>query len=140
MARRFWLFKSDPETFGWEHLKAAPGRRTTWDGVRNYQARNYLRDGVQRGDGILFYHSGGEKAVVGTCRVSRSGFPDPSDAAWIAVEIVLDRAFKTPVTLQAIREAGSLRDMALVRKGSRLSIQPVTEAEWTTVVRMGRGD
>jgi predicted RNA-binding protein with PUA-like domain len=140
MARRFWLMKSDPDTFGWEDLQKSPGRRTTWDGVRNYQARNYLRDEVQRGDGVFFYHSGEDRAIVGTCRVSKAGFPDPSDAAWTAVEIVLDRPFKAPVTLDAIKAEPSLRDMALVRKGSRLSIQPVTEAEWATVVKMGRGD
>ena len=140
MSRRFWLMKSDPDTFGWGDLKAASGRRTTWDGVRNFQARNYLRDGVQKGDGILFYHSGEEKAVVGTCRVSKPGFPDPTDAAWTAIEIVLDRAFKTPVTLQAMREVGALKDMVLLKKGSRLSVQPVTEAEWSTVVKLGRGE
>jgi len=137
MARRTWLMKSDPETFGWADLKAAPGRRTVWDGVRNYQARNFLRDDVKPGDGVLFYHSQTDKAVMGTCRVTRGGFPDPADAAWIAVEIALQAEFKTPVTLEAMRGVAGLAKMALLQKGSRLSIQPVTEAEWAIVVKMG---
>jgi predicted RNA-binding protein with PUA-like domain len=136
MSRRYWLMKSDPETFGWDDLKAAPGRRTTWDGVRNYQARNYLRDDVQRGDGVLFYHSGADKAVVGTCRVSKAGFPDPSDAVWTAVELSLERAFARPVTLEAMRHEPGLRGMVLLKRGSRLSIQPVTESEWETVLKL----
>lgn len=137
MARRNWLMKSDPETFGWADLKAAPGRRTVWDGVRNYQARNFLRDEVRAGDGVLFYHSQTDKAVMGTCRVTRAGFPDPSDAAWVAVEIALHEEFRTPVTLEAMRGAAGLAKMALLQKGSRLSIQPVTAAEWAIVVKLG---
>ncbi|HEX4825811.1 MAG TPA: EVE domain-containing protein [Candidatus Polarisedimenticolaceae bacterium] len=138
MARRYWLMKSDPETFGWDDLLAAPGRRTTWDGIRNYQARNYLRDEVQRGDGVLFYHSGDEKAVRGTCRVTRPGFPDPADAAWTAVEIAIDRPFRHAVTLAEIRAADELQEMALIRN-SRLSVQPVTAAEWASVLERGQG-
>jgi predicted RNA-binding protein with PUA-like domain len=137
MARRYWLMKSDPETFGWADLKASPGRRATWDGVRNYQARNFLRDDVRRGDGVLFYHSQSDKAVMGTCRVVRGGFPDPADAAWAAVEIALAAEVAAPVTLEAMREVAGLSKMALLQRGSRLSIQPVTEAEWAIVVKMG---
>ena len=139
MARRYWLLKSDPETFGWDDLLSSSGRRTTWDGIRNYQARNYLRDEVQPGDGVLFYHSGEEKAVKGTCRVTRPGFPDPADAAWTAVEIAVDRAFRRPVTLAEMRGMDGLEEMALLRKGSRLSVQPVTPAEWAIVVKQGQG-
>jgi predicted RNA-binding protein with PUA-like domain len=137
MARRSWLMKSDPETFGWEDLKASPGRRTVWDGVRNYQARNFLRDDVKPGDGVLFYHSRSDKAVMGTCRVTRGGFPDPADAAWTAVEIALQAEFGTPVTLEAMRGVAGLAKMVLLQKGSRLSIQPVTEVEWAIVVKLG---
>jgi len=139
MARRYWLFKSDPGTFGWHDLKKAVVRRAVWDGVRNYQARNTLRDDVTRGDGVLFYHSQSEKAVVGSCTVSRGGFPEPNDEAWTAVEIALDAEFTTPVTLAAMRSVPGLSKMVLLRRGSRLSVQPVTEAEWKIVLSMGRG-
>lgn len=137
MPKRYWLMKSDPDTFGWAELKGSAGRRATWDGVRNYQARNHLRDDVKSGDGVLFYHSGAEKAVMGTCRVARGGFPDPTDTAWTAVEIAFQADFKAPVTLEAMRGVAGLAKMVLLRRGSRLSIQPVTEAEWTIVMKMG---
>jgi predicted RNA-binding protein with PUA-like domain len=139
MAQRFWLLKSDPATFGWSDLEKAKGRKTVWDGVRNYQARNTLRDDVRRGDGVLFYHSQAEKAVVGTCRVTRAGFPDPKDGAWTAIEIALDTKLTRPVSLEAMRGVPGLSKMALLQRGSRLSVQPVTEAEWTIVLKLGRG-
>jgi predicted RNA-binding protein with PUA-like domain len=139
MARRYWLFKSDPGTFGWRHLEKADGGKTVWDGVRNYQARNTLRDDVKRGDGILFYHSQSEKAIVGTCKVTRAGFADPTDGAWTAVEIAPEAKFATPVTLESMRSVGALSKMTLLQRGSRLSVQPVSEAEWTIVLKLGRG-
>ena len=139
MARRYWLLKSDPGTFGWPHLENAKGRRAVWDGVRNYQARNMLRDEVKRGDGVLFYHSQSDKAVVGTCKVTRAAFPDPTDEAWTAVEIALEARFAAPVTLDAMREVSGLAKMVLLRRWSRLSVQPVSEAEWKIVLRMGQG-
>jgi len=139
MARRYWLLKSDPGTFGWKDLAAAKGGKTVWDGVRNYQARNSLRDDVSRGDGVLFYHSQSDKAIVGTCTVSRAGFPDPSDGAWTAIEIELSAEFNAPVTLAALREVPALSKMVLLQRGSRLSVQPVTEAEWAIVLKLGRG-
>ena len=140
MPTRYWLMKSDPETFGWEDLKASAGRRTIWDGIRNYQSRNFLRDDVKRGDGVLFYHSGAERAVVGTCKVTKPGFPDPRDPVWTAVEIALEREFAVPVGLAAMRDVPALAGMMLLRKGSRLSIQPVSAAEWEAVVELGAGD
>lgn len=138
MARRYWLLKSDPGTFGWSQLERSSGRRTVWDGVRNYQARNTLRDDVKRGDGVLFYHSGSDKAVIGTCTVTKGGFPDPSDEAWTAVEIALEAKLAAPVTLAAMRKVRGLSKMTLLQRGSRLSVQPVTEAEWELVLTMGR--
>jgi predicted RNA-binding protein with PUA-like domain len=138
MARRYWLLKSDPDTFGWPDLEKAKGRKTIWDGVRNFQARNTLRDDVRRGDGVLFYHSQSDKAVVGTCTVTRPGFPDPTDEAWTAIEIGLDAKLATPVTLEAMKKVPGLANMVLLRRGSRLSVQPVTEAEWEIVLKMGR--
>jgi predicted RNA-binding protein with PUA-like domain len=153
MGVRYWLFKSDPETFGWSDLAKSPGRRTAWDGVRNYQARNLLRDDIRSGDGVLFYHSGDVKAVVGTCAVTKSGFPDATqfdrkhkgfdpdaeraDPRWYAVEITLGAAFSTPLTLDALRKVPALSKMMLLQRGNRLSVQPVTPEEWTAVLKLG---
>ena len=139
MTRRYWLLKSDPSTFGWPDLENAEGRRTVWDGVRNYQARNTLRDDVRLRDGVLFYHSQSDKAVIGTCKVTKTGFPDPKDEAWTAIEIALEAKFKVPVSLEAMRQVPRLAKMTLLQRGSRLSVQPVTEAEWAIVLKMGRG-
>ena len=139
MAKRYWLLKSDPDSFGWPQLEKAKGGRAVWDGVRNYQARNLLRDEVKRGDGVLFYHSGSDKAVIGTCRITRAAFPDPTDEAWTAVEIALEAKLAAPVTLGAMREVPGLAKMMLLRRGSRLSVQPVSEAEWEIVLKLGRG-
>lgn len=136
MPKRYWLLKSDPGTFGWADLESAPKKSTVWDGIRNYQARNHLRDDVQKGDGALFYHSGEEKAVVGTCKVTRAGFPEPGKPPWVAIEIELEGKLAAPVTLQAMREEPALAGMVLL-KNSRLSVQPVTEKEWSIVTRLG---
>ena len=154
MARRYWLFKSDPDTFGWEHLMASPGRTTRWDGVRNYQARNSLRDEVREGDGVLFYHSQTAKAVVGTARVVRAGYPDPTqfdgkspghdaespkDAPrWYAVDIRAEEPLPAPVTLDAMRAVPALREFPLLRRGQRLSVLPVSAREWEAVLRLGK--
>lgn len=156
MAARHWLFKSDPDTFAFGDLARSPNRTTCWDGVRNYQARNLIRDEVREGDGVLFYHSQADpKAVVGTATVVRAGYPDPSqfdrrsihhdprasrDAPrWYAVDIRRDEAFASPVTLETLRTAPGLRGMVLLQRGSRLSIQPVTREEWAIVLKLGRG-
>lgn len=150
----FWLFKSEPDVFSFENLVAAPQRTTAWEGVRNYQARNFLRDQVKEGDGVLFYHSRVDPmAVVGTAKVVREGYPDPTqfdakakyydpaakmDAPrWFRVDIAADRVFERPVTLKAIKTTPQLADMMLVRKGARLSIQPVTGEEWRRILAMG---
>ena len=138
MARQYWLLKSDPGTFGLSDLENAKGRRTVWDGVRNYQARNTLRDDVRLGDGVLFYHSQSDKAIVGRCRVTKAGFPDPADDTWAAIEIALEETLPAPVTLEAMKKVPALSKMALLQRGSRLSVQPVTEAEWEILLKMGR--
>jgi len=137
MANRHWLVKSDPETFSFDDLERSPGRTTAWDGVRNYQARNYLRDEMKVGDRVLFYHSQEEKAVVGTATVTRAGYPDPTDPAWHAVDLRFDRRFRRSVTLAEMRTSNGLEDMVLLRKGSRLSVQPVTPSEWKVVEKLG---
>lgn len=155
MARRYWLMKSDPDTFGLPHLERSPEQTTCWDGVRNYQARNLLRDELRAGDGVLFYHSRQQPpSVVALARVVRAGYPDPTqfdrrskyfDAAsgrsaprWYAVDLRLDRVLPRPVTLPEMRESPALARMVLLRKGSRLSVQPVAVEEWREVLRLAR--
>ncbi len=157
MTRTYWLLKSDPATFGLSHLKKSPKKTTMWDGVRNYQARNHLRDDFRLGDRVLFYHSQIQPpAVVATATVVRAGYPDPTqfdrrspgfdpkaskDAPrWVAVDIRLDQELPRPVTLTEMREVEGLEEMVLLRKGSRLSVQPVTATEWKIVNRLASRD
>ena len=153
-ARGYWLFKSDPDTFGWDHLVRSPGRTTRWDGVRNYQARNSLRDAVREGDDVLFYHSQTARAVVGTAKVIRAGYPDPTQfeasapgfdpdsppqaPRWYAVDIRAEEPLPSPVTLEAMRAVPALRDFPLLKRGQRLSVLPVTAREWEAVLRLGK--
>ncbi len=154
MARGHWLLKSDPDTFGWPELLASPGRTTCWDGVRNYQARNFLRDDFRKGDRALFYHSQSDKAVVGTAEVVRAGYPDPTqferksagfdpksspdEPRWFAVDIRAEREFASAVTLEVLRGQPELADLGLVRRGNRLSVMPVTAEQYRAIVRLGR--
>jgi predicted RNA-binding protein with PUA-like domain len=155
MAVRYWLFKSEPSTFSIDHLARAPGKTTFWNGVRNYQARNLLRDEIHAGDGVLFYHSNADPpTVAGLAEVSRDGYPDatqfdprseyydkganPDDPRWFMVDIRFKEKFPRPVPLDELRENAALADMVLLRRGSRLSVQPVTVGEWKTIVALGR--
>lgn len=150
--RSFWLMKSEPSVFSLDDLAAR--RSTSWDGVRNYQARNFLR-ACREGDGVLFYHSGiDEPAVAGTARVVRTAYPDPSqfDARspyhdptstadtprWDAVDLAFEARFARPVTLERMRTTPGLENMAVVRRGNRLSVMPVTPAEWKIVLSLGK--
>jgi predicted RNA-binding protein with PUA-like domain len=134
---KYWLFKSDPEEFGWDDLWKSPKHTTSWTGVRNYQARNMLRDDVAVGDQLLFYHSSAKPpAAVGIAEIVRAGYPE-KDATWVAVDIEGKTAFKRPVTLDEMRDVAGLKDMVLLRRGSRLSIQPVTAAEWRIITGLG---
>lgn len=141
--RRYWLFKSEPSSFSWGDLWKAKGRRTGWDGVRNYQARNFLRDSVQVGDGVLFYHSSCEPNVIaGICKVVRAGYPDPTAAeeetgTWFAVEVEAVRAFVPAIERARLLEEGRLAGMEVLRKGSRLSVQVVRGEEWRCVLELG---
>ncbi len=151
MARRYWLMKSDPETFGWKDLEKSKKKTTRWDGVRNYQARNFLRDEVQVGDGVLFYHSqSNPTAIVGTAKVVRAGYPDPTQfdpgskghdpdsdpeaPRWFAVDIQMDEEFERPWTLEEMKKTRGLENMILFKRG-RLSVQPVTAEEWKIIVK-----
>ena len=133
---RYWLFKSEPSTWSWDQQVAKAEAGEEWDGVRNYQARNFMRD-MAVGDRGFFYHSQTEKAVVGTVEVIAEAHPDSTtdDDRWECVDIRALEAAKSPVTLEMIKEDPRLADMVLVRN-SRLSVQPVTEEEWKIVCEM----
>ena len=133
----YWLFKSEPSTWSWDDQVAKGADGEEWDGVRNYQARNHMRD-MDVGDLGFFYHSQKEKAVVGIVEVIAEAHPDSTtdDDRWECVDLRAVRPFARPVTLAEIKERPALADMALI-KNSRLSVQPVTEAEWKEVCTMG---
>ena len=149
-ARPYWLFKSEPEAFSIADLAKEPNQTTFWDGVRNYQARNFLRDTIQLGDRVLFYHSNADPmAIVGTAEVVKTGYPDhtafdpqdhhydpksdPDQPTWFMVDIRLLQVFPRPITRDDLKACTDLKDMMLLQLGSRLSIQPVTAAEWQAV-------
>ena len=134
----YWLFKSEPSTWSWDDQKARGGAGEEWDGVRNYQARNFMRE-MKLGDRGFFYHSMKEKSVVGIVEVCAESHPDSTtdDPRWECVDIKAVRDFEVPVTLEQIKAERGLADMVLV-KNSRLSVQPVTEAEWLRICEMGQ--
>jgi predicted RNA-binding protein with PUA-like domain len=134
----FWLFKSEPEVWGWKDQIARGDTGEEWDGVRNYQARNFMREMVV-GDLGFFYHSQKEKSVVGIVEICAAAHPDSTtdDARWDCVDIRALRPFNQPVTLVAIKADVQLADMPLVRS-PRLSVQPVTQAQWQIICAMGK--
>ena len=155
-ARRYWLVKSEPDAFSFDDLMASPDRTTCWDGVRNYQARNSMRDDMKRGDLVLFYHSSTEPAaIVGVAEVVREAYPDhtafdPKDPhfdpksrrdapTWVMVDLRAVERLKSPLTLAELRGTPGLEKMTLLQKGSRLSVQPVSAGEWEIVYRRGMG-
>ncbi len=151
--RRYWLVKSEPDVFSFDDLLAAPKKTTSWDSVRNTGARNFLRDGMKKGDLVFYYHSNATpSAIVGVCKVVREGYPDhtafdashdyfdpksdPDTPTWFMVDVQAVKKLAQPVALPEIKAEPALSEMALVRVG-RLSVVPVTEDEWETVLRMG---
>ncbi len=153
MPKKHWLMKSEPGEFSIDDLKSAPGGTAHWDGVRNYQARNFLRDEIKRGDRVLFYHSGKNPAVVGMAKVAREGYPDftaqdprsdlydpkssEEDPRWYMVDVAFEKKFPRPVPLAELRKTPGLEEMLLLKKGMRLSIQPVTKKQFDIVVSLG---
>ncbi|MDO6481710.1 EVE domain-containing protein [Shimia thalassica] len=133
----FWLFKSEPNTWSWQHQIDKGDAGEEWDGVRNYQARNFMRE-MAVGDHGFFYHSLKEKSVVGIVEVIAEAHPDSTtdDARWECVDIKAVETVPTPVTLEAIKADPRLSEMVLV-KNSRLSVQPVTETEWMIICELG---
>jgi predicted RNA-binding protein with PUA-like domain len=149
----YWLMKSEPDVFGIEDLKACPGQTEHWDGVRNYQARNMMRDEMKTGDQVFFYHSNCKvPGIVGIAEVVREGYPDftalepegkyfdprasEDNPRWFMVDIRFLRQFERTVSLEALKAEPALEDWALVRKGNRLSVMPVTASQWQTVLDM----
>ena len=153
--QHYWLFKSEPSSFSLEDLKNRPGATEHWDGVRNYQARNYLRDEVKVGDRVLFYHSNiAEPAIVGVAEVVRAGYPDftaldprgnhfdpratPEKPVWYMVDIRFLRELPRAVTLNELKGIPALSGMPLLNR-SRLSVQPVTTEAWSVILQLAGG-
>ena len=148
-----WLMKSEPNDFSIDDLRAAPGRETYWDGVRNYQARNFMRDQMKRGDLVFFYHSNcPQPGIAGIATVCREAYPDhtafdpkdkhydpksdPNNPRWYMVDISYQRKLKRLISLSELREHGDgqLKHLALLRRGNRLSVTPVGEREWDFIL------
>ncbi|NCC25015.1 MAG: EVE domain-containing protein [Deltaproteobacteria bacterium] len=151
----YWLVKSEPGSFSIADLAAAPKQTTFWDGVRNYQARNFMRQ-MRVGDEVLFYHSVKDPAIVGLTRVVREAYPDftawdpssdhydprsiPDKPLWDMVDLRLERILPRHLPLAFLRTIPALADMELLRKGSRLSVQPVTSTEFETILRLAESE
>lgn len=155
MSKNYWLMKSEPDCFSIDDLKACPNSTDMWDGIRNYQARNMMRDDMQKGDQVFFYHSnaGKETGIVGIAKIaSKEAYPDPTqfdpksqyfdekstpeNPRWVLVDVKYVKKLKSPITLEALKTNPKLKDMKVVQRGQRLSIQPVLESEWDEVLAM----
>ncbi|BDU18696.1 EVE domain-containing protein [Dyella sp. GSA-30] len=146
-----WLMKSEPDTFSIDDLERKG--QEAWDGVRNYQARNFMRDGMRIGDKVFFYHSNcAEPGIVGIAEVATDAYPDPSqfdpksdyfdsgstrdNPRWMLVEVKFVKRFKRTITLDELKQQEALADMALVRKGNRLSVMPVSDGDWKYILKL----
>ncbi|HMS82946.1 MAG TPA: EVE domain-containing protein [Nitrospira sp.] len=155
VSKKYWLMKSEPSTFSINDLTRSPRQTTCWDGVRNYQARNFMRT-MMVGDQVLFYHSNADPpAIVGIAEVVTTAYPDstqfdkkdkhydpdskPFAPRWDMVDIKYVRAFPKPLALDNLRRDSTLKSMVLLKKGSRLSVQPVTSEEWKHILRLAEG-
>jgi predicted RNA-binding protein with PUA-like domain len=154
-APRYWLLKSEPDCFSIDHLAAAPKQTTYWSGVRNFQARNFMRDDMRPGDRVLFYHSSAEPpAVVGLATIVKPGYPDftaeekgddhydpkhtKQNPIWYMVDVKFDEKFPRELALQELRTIPALKEMVLLQKGSRLSVQPVRKTEFDAIVKLAK--
>ncbi len=153
MARKHWLLKTEPSVFSFDDLQSAKKRTAGWDGVRNYQARNLLRDELQVGDGVLIYHSNVGMAVVGEAEVARAGYPDPTqfekghdhadpdspqdNPRWFQVDVRAVRALAHPVDLERMKADPKLEGLPLLKKGNRLSVQPVSPEHFKYILKLG---
>lgn len=149
MAKNYWLFKAEPHIYGIDHLAAAPNKTGRWDGIRNYQARNFLRDQVALNDEVFIYHSSCKNVgIIGTAKIVTTAYPDPTqfnpesdyydpkstqeNPRWVSVDIKLTKVFPHLISLAEIKAQPQLENMVLVKQ-SRLSTQPVTEGEWKII-------
>lgn len=149
----YWLMKTEPGVFSWQDLLKAPAQTTCWEGVRNYQARNLMRDHMQTGDRVFFYHSVVRPpAIVGIAQVVRSAYPDPwawdasspyfdpksspDNPRWLMVDIQAVESVDPAISLEELKQVEALLGMMLLQKGCRLSVQPVTPQEWATVLSL----
>lgn len=128
----YWLLKSEPDSFSWADQVARGAKGEPWTGVRNHQAKNFLKQ-MAIGDLAFFYHTGDEKQIVGVVEVIKTAYPDPTDLSWFAVDVVARDPLKRPVSLTSIKADPALAELALV-KSPRLSVQPVSEAHWQHVL------
>lgn len=146
----YWLFKSEPDAFSIDDLSAMKGKRDHWDGIRNYQARNLMRDQMKKGDLGFFYHSSCKvPGIVGVVEVVKESYPDhtawdpessyydskssPENPRWLMVDVKFKKKYKEVISLQQLRQIATLEGMVLLQKGSRLSIQPVSKKQWETI-------
>ncbi|MEX0951051.1 MAG: EVE domain-containing protein, partial [Gammaproteobacteria bacterium] len=149
----YWLMKSEPVTFGIDHLKQRPNKTEPWDGVRNYQARNFMRDEMRKGDLVFFYHSNcAEPGIVGIATIASDAYPDPTafdpedshydpksdpdNPRWFLVDVKYKKQFRDTITLQELKQHKALADMKLLQKGNRLSIMPVTKKQWDYIMKL----
>lgn len=149
----YWLLKSEPDVFGIEHLKKMPKKTEHWDGVRNYQARNFMRDGMKKGDLAFFYHSNCKiPGIIGIMEITKEAYPDftaldpdskyfdpkssNDNPRWFMVDVTFKQQFSNIISLDSLKQRPELENMALVRKGNRLSIMPVEKSEWDFIMSM----
>lgn len=155
MSKKYWLMKTEPTTFSYDDLLKAPKKTTAWEGVRNYQARNLMRDQMKKGDLAILYHSSCDvPAGIGIMEISKEAYPDPfaldsksqyfdSDAKkkgenpWVVVEVTAKKKFKTPVTRDLMKGEAKLKNVMVLKKGSRLSVQPLLESEFLAICELG---
>jgi predicted RNA-binding protein with PUA-like domain len=134
---KHWLMKCEPGAYSIDDLERDGS--TKWEGVRNYQARNFMRDDMRVGDKVLFYASNADPSgVTGLAEISREGYPDPTDETWTLVDIKFGKKFPKIVPLETLKSTPGLEEMVVTKKGSRLSIQPVTKGEYDIVVKLGK--
>lgn len=128
----YWLVKTEPDTYSWDDL--VNDKKTTWDGVRNFQARSHLKS-MKKGDVVFIYHTGDEKSVIGTSKVLKEAYPDPKDKDWVVIDLAPEKKLKKAISLSQIKSDKRLSDMVLVR-ASRLSVQPVKPAEFDYILSL----
>ena len=149
----YWLAKTEPNTYSWDDLKNEPGKSTSWEGIRNYRVRNLIRDEIKLGDFVFIYHSVVQPmSIMGIAKIVREAYPDhfafntqhkyydpksnPDNPAWLMFDVQAVQEFDKPVAMEELKSHSALRDMALLKKGNRMSVQRVTEKEWKYIVSL----